>query len=110
MAEHSIQPAQMTEHIVPPEHIVPKKVYFAIFLALIVLTAVTVTVSFYDLGRLNAVVAMTIAVFKATLVILYFMHLRYSSKLTQVAVGAGVSWLIMMIALTLSDYLTRKWL
>src|SRR5881409_4318294 len=110
MAEHLVGPAQMTEHVVPPEHIVPKKVYFVIFLALLVLTAVTVTVSFYDLGRLNAVVALTIAVFKATLVILYFMHLRYSSRLTQVVVAAGVCWLIIMIALTLSDYLTRHWL
>ncbi|PYV01490.1 MAG: oxidase [Acidobacteria bacterium] len=84
--------------------------YFAIFFALIALTAVTVTISFFDLGRLNAVVALTIAVFKATLVILYFMHLRYSSRLTQVVVAAGVGWLFIMIALTLSDYLTRSWL
>ena len=59
---------------------------------------------------MNAIVALTIAVVKATLVILYFMHLRYSSRLTQVVVAAGVCWLIIMIALTLSDYLTRHWL
>jgi cytochrome c oxidase subunit 4 len=55
-------------------------------------------------------VALTIAVIKATLVVLYFMHLRYSSKLTQVVVAAGVCWLIILFALTLSDYLTRHWL
>ena len=81
MTEHFVQPAQMPEHIVPAEHIVPKKVYFAIFFALIALTAVTVTISFFDLGRLNAVVALTIAVFKAILVILYFMHLRYERRI-----------------------------
>jgi cytochrome c oxidase subunit 4 len=63
-----------------------------------------------DLGRMNAVVALTIAVIKATLVVLYFMHVRYSSKLTWVFVGAGFFWLAIMVALTLSDYMTRGWL
>src|SRR5437867_2503590 len=107
MREHLMRPEQISEHVIPPEHIVPRKVYILIFLALLVLTAITIVVSFFDLGRMNAIVALTIAVVKATLVILYFMHLRYSSRLTQVVVAAGVCWWILMIALTLCAYLTR---
>src|SRR5436309_4481484 len=110
MAQHLRHPELVSEHAIPPEHIVPKKVYVVIFLILLVLTAVTIVVSLIDLGRINAVVALTIAVVKATLVILYFMHLRYSSRLTQVVVAAGVCWMTILFALTLSDYLTRRWL
>ena len=92
------------------EHIVSRNVYFTIFIALVVLTVVTWSVAKMDLGRMNAVVALTIAVIKATLVVLYFMHVRYSSKLTWVFLGAGFFWLAIMVALTLSDYMTRGWL
>ncbi len=92
------------------EHIVSVKGYVAVFAALMVLTVVTVLASRVELGLLNTVVALAIAVFKATLVILYFMHVRYSTRLTQVTVVAGFLWLIIMIGLTFSDYLTRKWL
>ena len=92
------------------EHIVSRKVYFVIFFALMVLTVVTYLVATVDLGRFNAIVALTIAVFKAMLVILYFMHVRYSSRLTWVFVGAGFFWLALMIVLTLSDYMTRGWI
>jgi cytochrome c oxidase subunit 4 len=92
------------------EHIVSPKIYYAIFIALIVLTVVTWSIAKIDLGRMNAVVALTIAVIKATLVVLYFMHVRYSSRLTWVFVGAGFFWLAIMVALTLSDYMTRGWL
>ena len=91
------------------EHIVSRKVYFVIFGALMVGTALTVWVANFDLGRWNAVVALSIAVIKATLVVLYFMHVRYSSKLTWVFVFAGLIWLIILFALTLSDYMTRSW-
>ncbi len=91
------------------EHIVSKTTYFVIFFALLVLTVVTYLVAKVDLGQFNAVVALTIAVIKALLVVLYFMHLRYSSRLTWVFVGAGVFWLVIMIVLTLSDYMTRDW-
>jgi cytochrome c oxidase subunit 4 len=91
------------------EHVVARKVYFIIFGALMVGTALTVWVANLDLGRWNAVVALSIAVIKATLVVLYFMHVRYSSKLTWVFVSAGLVWLIILFALTLSDYLTRTW-
>ena len=96
-------------------HIVPTKVYLRVFAALLLLTALTVTASFFDLGggRLhyaNAIVAISIAVAKATLVVLYFMHVRYGSRMTWVFVGAGVFWLLILIVLTLSDVFTRQWI
>lgn len=91
------------------EHVVSRKTYFIIFIALLVLTAATVWVAYFDLGRLNVIVALSIAVLKATLVVLYFMHVRYSSKLTWVFVGAGFFWLAILVAFTLSDYATRGW-
>jgi cytochrome c oxidase subunit 4 len=92
------------------EHMVSRRVYFTIFAALVVLTVVTWSIAKLDLGKMNAVVALTIAVVKATLVVLYFMHVRYGSRLTWVFVGAGFFWLAIMVALTLSDFMTRGWL
>jgi cytochrome c oxidase subunit IV len=89
------------------EHIVSRGIYYAVFAALLVMTTVTVLVARIDLGPLNAVVALAIAVFKATLVVLFFMHVRYSSRLTRVVVASGVLWLLIMIAFMMSDYLTR---
>lgn len=90
------------------QHVVSIKLYAAIFAALIILTLTTTAVSFINLGGdLNVVVALFIAVCKAVLVILYFMHVRYSSRLTWVFVGAGFFWLSILIALTMSDLLTR---
>lgn len=89
------------------EHIVSPKSYLLIFAALLVMTGVTYWVSLLDLGRLNVIVALTIAVIKAVLVVLYFMHVRYSSRLTWVVVVSGFFWLAILIALTMSDYLTR---
>lgn len=84
--------------------------YFAVFTALLALTALTTGVAFIDLGGIgNVAVALTIAVIKAVLVALYFMHLRYSSRLTMVFAAAGIFWLGVMIVLTLSDYLSRDW-
>ena len=91
----------MTEHVIPEEHTVSPRLYVGVFALLMVLTAVTVRVAFYDLGALNVFVALTIAVVKATVVVLYFMHVRYSSRLTQVIVAAGVLWLIIMLTFTL---------
>ena len=91
-------------------HILPKKVYYAIFAILMVCTALTVWIAFIDLGPLNTVVALTIAVFKATLVILFFMHVKYSTRLTWVVVAGSFFWLGIMLVITMSDYLTRGWL
>ena len=93
------------------EHVVPVKYYIGVFLALMVLTTLTVVVATYELpGIWNVVVALTIAVIKATLVVLFFMHVRWSSRLTAVFVVAGLFWLVIMVALTLSDYSTRAWI
>ncbi|HEU4387600.1 MAG TPA: cytochrome C oxidase subunit IV family protein [Blastocatellia bacterium] len=90
------------------EHIVPVRVYIVIFAALMVLTAVTILVANIHLGPFNAIVALTIAVVKATLVIMYFMHVRYSSRLTRVVVAGGAFWLVIMIVLVMADYLSRR--
>jgi cytochrome c oxidase subunit 4 len=86
-------------------------VYLIIFLALMVGTLVTVIAAFYDFPRqLNTIVALTIASLKATLVVLYFMHVRYSSRLIWVIVASALFWLALLFAFTFSDYLTRDWL
>lgn len=90
-------------------HSVARQLYYQVFAALLVLTFLTVGVAFLNLGALNPIIALTIAVVKAVLVMLFFMHLRYSSGLTWILVGAGVFWLLLLITITLSDYLTRGW-
>ena len=93
------------------EHIVHPRVYLMIFLALMLGTGLTVLAAFRDFpGPLNAIVALTIAVVKATLVILYFMHVRYSSRLVWLIIGSALFWLAILFALTISDYWTRTWL
>src|ERR1700730_15316332 len=93
------------------EHIVYPRVYIAIFLVLMVGTGLTVWAAFQDFpGPLNAVVALTIAVVKATFVVLYFMHVRYSSRLIWLIIAAALFWLAILFALTISDYWTRSWL
>ena len=93
------------------EHIVQRKVYFVIFGLLMVFTLLTVLAAFQNLDHVfsgaNTVLALTIAVIKATLVTLYFMHVRYSARLIWVIVIAGIFWLGIMFVLTISDYMTR---
>ncbi|HLJ86470.1 MAG TPA: cytochrome C oxidase subunit IV family protein [Candidatus Angelobacter sp.] len=90
------------------EHAHPsRKLYLLIFFALVVGTCVTYLVAKIDLGIWNPVIALAIACIKAILVILFFMHIRYSSKLTILTVCAGFFWLLIMITLSLTDYLTR---
>jgi cytochrome c oxidase subunit IV len=88
-------------------HISPKSTYYAIFAALMVLTAITVAVAFVNLGSFNFPVALGIAITKATLVILFFMHARYSSKLTKLFVGTAFFFLAILLTLTMTDYLSR---
>jgi cytochrome c oxidase subunit 4 len=92
----------MAEH-----HVTSVKLYVTIFLALLVLTAATVIVANFDLGWANDVVALTIAVVKALLVLTFFMHLRYSTRLTVLTALAGFFWLGILLVLTLNDYFTR---
>lgn len=89
------------------DHVTTLRSSFLVFGALMVLTAVTTAVAFVDLGAMNATVAMSIAVLKGLLVALYFMHLRYSSRLVSMFAVAGVLWLIILFTFTLSDYFTR---
>ena len=91
------------------DHIVPTRVYYIIFTILMVCTAITVAVAFVDLGPMNTVVGLSIAVFKAVLVVLFFMHVKYSTRLTWAVVVGSVFWLGIMLALTMGDYLTRGW-
>jgi cytochrome c oxidase subunit 4 len=90
-------------------HIVPTRVYYTIFGVLMLCTFLTVRIAFIDLGPLNIVAALGIAVLKAALVVLFFMHAKYSSKLTWAVVLGSIFWLGIMLTLTMSDYLTRAW-
>lgn len=98
----------MSEH--NEHHIVPKRVYFLVFITLIVMTWVTAIVSTVDLGRLNVYVALSIAIFKASLVILFFMHVKYGTKLTKMIVLAGLYWLILVLFIAMLDLWTRNWM
>ncbi len=91
------------------ETIVPTRVYYTVFLTLLILTGLTTWVAFFDLGLMSPVVALTIAIIKASLVVLFFMHLRWSTRLTWVVGGAGLFWVGILFVLSLSDYLTRSW-
>ena len=91
-------------------HITPRSHYLAIFAALLVLTAITIKVAYIDLEPLNSLVAISIACLKGLLVVLYFMHVKYSSRLTWVFAGAGFFWLIFLIGITFTDYMSRDWL
>src|ERR1044071_1453439 len=90
-------------------HISPKSTYLAIFGALMALTALTVYVAFRHLGILNFPVAISIAFVKASLVVLFFMHVKYSSKLTKLLVGSTFFFLASLFGLTMTDYLSRGW-
>ena len=88
-------------------HISPKSTYYAVFAALMVGTAITVAVAFVNLGSFNFPVAIGIAITKATLVVLFFMHAKYSSQLTKLFVGMSFFFLLILFALTMTDYLSR---
>ena len=92
------------------DHVVPATTYYGIFAVLMVLTAVTVGAAFVDLGPLNIVVALTIAVVKASLVVLIFMHVKYGDRLNWVVVGAGLFWLLILLSLLMLDYSSRGWM
>ena len=91
-------------------HVSPKSVYYSIFAALMVLTALTVFAAFVNLGVFNFPVALAIAVIKSTLVILFFMHVKYSSHMTKLTVAVGIFFLIILLTLTMVDYMSRGFL
>ena len=91
-------------------HVAPKSLYYLIFAALMVGTLLTVLVAKFDLGPLNNIVMLTVACAKALLVVLFFMHVRWSTRLTWVVAASGFVWLLILFGLTLSDYMTRGWI
>ena len=90
-------------------HVAPKSMYYAVFAALIAGTALTVAVAFVDLGAMNNVLMLGIACTKALLVILFFMHVRWGTRLTWVVAASGFVWLLILFGITMTDYLTRGW-
>ncbi|MBI5363292.1 MAG: cytochrome C oxidase subunit IV family protein [Planctomycetes bacterium] len=103
--EHGSGQAHGGHHV----HVVPLSLYFGIITVLFVLTAATVITAKMDLGAYNTVVALVIAITKATLVVLYFMHVRWSKKLVWIMVGSSLVWFSILIAFTMQDYLSRGW-
>jgi cytochrome c oxidase subunit 4 len=91
------------------EHVVSWKVYVSVFLALCVLTVITVQVAGHDFGPFNLILALGVAITKASLVVLYFMQARYSPKLTGVVIASSIAFFVILIFLTLTDYLSRAW-
>lgn len=90
-------------------HVVPLLVYYKVFAALMVLLILTLAAAAVELGPFNIVIAMTIAVAKAVLVVLYFMHVRWSSQLVKFFAGATFFWLMILFSLTMADYFSRQW-
>ena len=106
----------MSGHLIPESqpahsrgHVVSWRVYLAVFAALCVLTVITVEVAGHDFGPLNLIVALGVALTKASLVVLYFMHARYSPKLTGVVIASSIAFFLILLFLTLTDYLSRPW-
>jgi len=91
-------------------HVVPFKIYTVIFAMLLMLTLITVDVATYNFGLMNIYIALAVATVKATLVILYFMHVKYAPPLVGVFAAAGFIWLAILLTFTLSDFLTRSWI
>jgi len=92
------------------DHVAPKSLYYAVFAALIVGTLLTYAAARVDMGALNNIVMLTIALTKALLVILFFMHVRWGTRLTWLVVASGFFWLLIMFSITMTDFLTRGWI
>ncbi len=90
------------------EYIVPRRTYYTIYVVLLICTYLTWQVAYFDLGRLNTAAALIIAVFKALLVVLFFMHAKYSTRLTWVVILAACFWLTLLLGLTMTDYVARS--
>jgi len=92
------------------DHVAPKSLYYAVFAALIVGTLLTYAAARVDMGPLNNIVMLGIALAKALLVILFFMHVRWGTRLTWLVVASGFFWLFIMFSITMTDFLTRGWI
>jgi cytochrome c oxidase subunit IV len=97
----------MSEHA---QHVIPVRTYLTVFATLMALLVATVAGSFLPLGPLHLPVALLIAAAKAVLIILYFMHVRYSNRLTWVFSSAAFVWLVILLVFSLSDFFSRGWL
>lgn len=102
-------PANVTNPEHGEHHIVTPVQYGMVFLTLLVFTGITVGAAYVDLGVFNPVIALAIACFKAVVVILFFMHVKYQSKLIKATVAAGFFTFVVLITMTLSDYISRAW-
>ncbi len=91
-------------------HIDSVGTYVGVLVALLILTVVTTLVAFVDLGNFSVVVALAIAVCKMLLVALFFMHVRYSTRLTRLVILGGLMWLGILLLLTLTDFVSRGWI
>lgn len=91
------------------EHVVSPKLYVLVFISLAILTTATYSIAKIDLGPFNALVAIIIAMIKSMLVILFFMHVKYSPKMTKVTIFAGFCFLLILLALSMTDYISRPW-
>src|ERR1700761_5512804 len=109
MSDHKVDEVLDTEPTHHASHIVSPKVYGLIFGALMIGTAITVGASYLELGIFNPIVALAIACTKAVLVILFFMHVKYSSRLTKLTVAAGFFTFIVLITMSMTDYISRAW-
>ncbi len=109
LTEPPAQPIAATHAPGHEHHVVPVSVYLTIFAALVLLTVTTVAVAGFDFGPFNLIVALGIAITKASLVVLYFMHARYSPRLTGVVIGAAIAFFVILIFLTGTDYVSRPW-
>jgi cytochrome c oxidase subunit 4 len=102
---HSVQHGTHGQH-----HVLPLYIYWSVFFALVVGTIGTVWVATFDLGPWNTPIALGIAITKGLLVILFFMHVKYSTKLTWLFVAAGFVWFLIMVCITMTDFVSRSWL
>jgi cytochrome c oxidase subunit 4 len=107
---HKLRTGESSHEDHPHVHVTPLWIYLGVFAALMVFTGITVAVAFVHMGPLNDLVAMAIAVFKATLVVLFFMHVKGSTRMVKLTVVSSFFWLLILFGLTLSDYFTRGFL
>lgn len=105
MTAHTTHGHDEAEH-----HLIPLGVYFRVFWALMAFLVLTLFAAYFNLGALNLPIALGIAAAKALIVVLYFMHVKFSSRLVMVFAGSGIVWLVILFVLTLSDYVSRPWL
>lgn len=108
--QQSGQQGRHEQHAQHEHHILPLRTYFIVFIALLLLLGATVGVNYVDLGPFSIAIALLIAGIKAVIIILYFMHVKFSPKLIWLAASAAFFWLGIMFVLTLTDYISRSWI